>query len=543
VSTRLRVLIVDDSRNDAELVALELRRHGYEPSYERVDTSDDMVAALAQRNWQLVISDYSMPSFNGLAALKRLQDSGLDIPFILVSGNIGEETAVEAMKAGAHDYVLKHNLARLAAAVTRELREAEIRREHARAIERDRVLARSARLSESLNYETTLSNVTRWLVPGVADWCCLGLIDESGTLRQVGPPTRFDHDKTLMGDLIFGAEGLAGPPPVLASVLRDGKPLVFEAIPPPMIADLVRDPARVALFEKIEMKSVMCLPLIAQKHIVGMMLLVTAESGRRYSQGDLEFGSELARRCMTAIEHARLYAGAKEAIEARDEFLSVASHELRTPLTTLQLLLTSTERAITTAANVDFPRELKVRIAKATKQSERLGELIDTLLDVSKIATGRMSLDLEEFDIADLVGEAVLRLDEDLKHANCTVEMRVRQRVRGRWDRLRLDQVITNLLSNAIKFGAGKPIEITVEMNDALASISVQDHGIGVSRGDLDRIFGRFERAVSTRNYGGLGLGLYVARRIVEAHGGSISAASEPGAGAIFSVRLPVIAA
>src|ERR671912_2602438 len=140
----LRVLLVEDSEDDALLLLRELRRSGYEPDYERVDTAPGMEAALDTRDWELVISDHSMPTFSSSAALQLLQRKGLDLPFIIVSGNIGEEVAVAAMRAGAHDYIMKGNLARLGAAIERELREAEGRREKQRAEERYRSIFENA---------------------------------------------------------------------------------------------------------------------------------------------------------------------------------------------------------------------------------------------------------------------------------------------------------------------------------------------------------------------------------------------------------------
>ena len=138
----LRVLIVEDSENDTLLLVHTLRRAGFDPIFERVDTPDAMARALTSSSWDIVISDYTMPRFDGVSALRVLKQQELDVPFILVSGSIGEELAVAAMKAGAHDYVMKDNLQRLGSAITRELREAEIRREHKRSEERLRYLAR-----------------------------------------------------------------------------------------------------------------------------------------------------------------------------------------------------------------------------------------------------------------------------------------------------------------------------------------------------------------------------------------------------------------
>jgi len=162
----IRVLIVEDSENDALLLVRELSRAGFEPEFDRVDTSEAMAAALAGQAWDLVISDYSMPHFNGLAALWVLKQSGLDLPFLIVSGNIGEDVAVEAMKAGAHDYVMKSNLKRLGLAVERELREAEGRRERKRADEKLRYLAQYDPLTDLPNRNLLYERLDQALISG-----------------------------------------------------------------------------------------------------------------------------------------------------------------------------------------------------------------------------------------------------------------------------------------------------------------------------------------------------------------------------------------
>jgi diguanylate cyclase (GGDEF)-like protein len=153
----LRVLLVEDSENDALLLLRALRHGGFKPQLQRVQTLDEMSARLHSQVWDVVISDYSLPHFSGLAALSTLKDSGLDVPFILVSGTIGEEVAVEAMKAGAHDYVMKGNLQRLGTAIERELRDAELRRDSNRAEEKLRYLANYDPLTDlpnrNLHYE------------------------------------------------------------------------------------------------------------------------------------------------------------------------------------------------------------------------------------------------------------------------------------------------------------------------------------------------------------------------------------------------------
>jgi len=229
----------------------------------------------------------------------------------------------------------------------------------------------------------------------------------------------------------------------------------------------------------------------------------------------------------------RAHTAAKEAIKFRDEFLSIASHELRTPLTALQLQIETLRDCVR-----ELDRDaIAKRVAKSERQIGRLGKLIANLLDVSRIVSGRLQLELEDFDAAEAVREVADRFTEEAGRAGCHLELST-EPAPGRWDRVRLEQVVTNLLSNAIKYAPGAPIQIEVVAGETTRLI-VQDHGIGIAAEDLTRIFGRFERAAPTRHYGGLGMGLFIAQQIVQAHGGSIHAVSSPGRGARFTVELP----
>jgi PAS domain S-box-containing protein len=230
---------------------------------------------------------------------------------------------------------------------------------------------------------------------------------------------------------------------------------------------------------------------------------------------------------------------AGEAIQARDEFLSIASHELRTPLSALVLQLAGLQNAIHEAKTQSLNAKLIGKVDKAVKATGRLTTLVDSLLDVSRIASGRLQLQPEECDLADVVRDMIEREADAARRAGCELRCHVEAPIRGVWDRVRVEQILANLLSNAMKYGPGKPIEVTVATAGDAAMIAVQDHGIGVSKADVERIFGRFERAVSMRHYGGLGLGLYITRQLVEAHGGTIRVTSEPEAGTVFVVELP----
>lgn len=227
----------------------------------------------------------------------------------------------------------------------------------------------------------------------------------------------------------------------------------------------------------------------------------------------------------------------ERAVRARDEFLSVASHELRTPLTSLSLQLQSMERELV-RRGIDGAFANKTKTAR--KSADRLNSLVEQMLDVSRVVTGQLEivLHVEDSDLAELASDVVERFREANMTNGCELVLSA-ERVTGNWDRVRLDQVLTNLLSNACRYGLSRPVHVEVQAHGEQAVVTVRDQGIGITPKDQRRIFEPFERAVVNESYGGLGLGLFIARRIVEAHGGSISVESQPGEGAAFSVALP----
>ncbi|APR76087.1 Signal transduction histidine kinase CheA [Minicystis rosea] len=230
-------------------------------------------------------------------------------------------------------------------------------------------------------------------------------------------------------------------------------------------------------------------------------------------------------------------AAAEEAVRHRDEFLTIASHELRTPLTSLQLALQSLEQRLARGMDVERVRSA---VALSGRQLKRLDGLVDMLLDVSRIQAGRLELNRSSVDLRELVVESVTLLGDQIARSGSVLAVRAEGPVVGRWDPHRLEQVVTNLLTNAIKFGERAPIEVTVTTEGPVVRLSVTDHGIGIPTEVQAQLFERFRRGVSWRHYGGLGLGLYITRIIVEAHGGRIRLSSEVGQGSTFCVELPL---
>ncbi len=220
---------------------------------------------------------------------------------------------------------------------------------------------------------------------------------------------------------------------------------------------------------------------------------------------------------------------AREAVQARDEFLAVASHELYTPLSSLQLAIDALRS--TRLSEEDSQRSL----ALVDRQVKRLTHLVSTLLDVSRVQSGRLELVPEDIDLVELVRDVAERFD-----TVADTKVDATAPIIGRWDRGRIDQVFTNLFANAVKFARGRPVvSVRIRRQDNTAYVEVRDRGIGIPSERIPRVFERFGRAVSIRSYGGLGLGLFIVRNIVEAHGGRVSATSVVGEGTTIHVELP----
>lgn len=231
----------------------------------------------------------------------------------------------------------------------------------------------------------------------------------------------------------------------------------------------------------------------------------------------------------------------QEAIHVRDEFLSIASHELRTPLTPLKLQVQGLLAGIRKGTLPSFKEDRLERMAETCEKAiSRLSNLIENLLDVSRINMGRLVLNFEKFDLVNLAQEIIERYRTQILASGSEVNLHTNEPVEGHFDRLRMEQVLVNLLTNGLKYGKGLPIDITVTIESGVATLEFKDQGLGIEPQHHEKIFQRFERINSSDTLGGMGLGLFITKQIVEAHGGTISVQSTLGHGATFIVKLPL---
>jgi two-component system, chemotaxis family, CheB/CheR fusion protein len=228
----------------------------------------------------------------------------------------------------------------------------------------------------------------------------------------------------------------------------------------------------------------------------------------------------------------------EKALRAREVFLSIASHELKTPLTGLKLQLQMGLRSVR-SGKAAGPEPLIETYERSLRQAQVLEELIEDLLDVSRIHTGHFNLDLADLDAAELLDEVLARFAPVLTQQGILITAKIDRPLNARWDRRRVGQLIANLLSNAAKYAPHTPLRITASAEGDRVRVVLKDHGPGIHLDKQAAIFDRFERGDAAPHVGGLGLGLFIARRIAEAHGGTLSVESRPGDGAKFTLELP----
>jgi signal transduction histidine kinase/tetratricopeptide (TPR) repeat protein len=286
-------------------------------------------------------------------------------------------------------------------------------------------------------------------------------------------------------------------------------------------------------------RSALCAPVYVRGSLKGVLYAGQHQIDGLFGEADERLIEFLATLAGCAMENAAGFARVQEALQSRDEFLLVASHELRSPLASLLLRLEELSHRVESPAALWEPEQVTSSVERVRSSAFRLRRLLEHLLDVTRITEGRVELERDTVDLSALVKEAVANLAEQSDASGSPLDLRLAPTMTGPWDAKRLELVVVNLIGNAIKYGRGRPIRVLVDGDERTARLEVEDQGLGIDAGDLSRIFGRFERGVASGEHGGFGVGLWIVRRIVEAHGGVIRVRSAPGAGSTFTVELP----
>jgi protein-histidine pros-kinase len=509
MSPSLRALIVEDSPDDALLIVRELRRAGYDAIFERVETAEAMAAALKERTWDIILADYTMPHFNGIAALELLKTTGLDIPFIVISGSIGEDLAVAAMKAGAHDYLMKGNIRRLVPSIERELRDAEVRRRH--------------RLGEEALHESEARKSS--ILDCAPD--CIVTIDHKGNIVEFNPAA----ERTFG----YQAHELFGRPLADLTILplmhgRDG----------PRIEGYL-DPKGARSGKRIEIPAIR-----SDGTEFPVELSITRISKRGPSMftayirdlTEQKAQEAIRRKTVKLQEQNRLI---QEANRLKSEFLANMSHELRTPLNAVigfSEILIDGKAGPLNATQSDYVTDILT-------SGRHLLQLINDVLDLAKIEAGKMEVNPETFSVRNAIDEvcSVMRPMASRKNICINTEVLSRDDV-VTLDQRKFKEVLYNLISNAVKFShENGEIRLTVTIDlEGRLRLQVEDFGIGIETENLGRLFQAFEQldAGMARGFQGTGLGLALTKKFIELQNGSITVESELGKGSRFDVVLPI---
>ncbi|HUV83862.1 MAG TPA: ATP-binding protein [archaeon] len=490
----LRVLIVEDSEDDAILLVRELKRGGYDPIFERVDTSAAMIEVLEKQTWDILISDYSMPHFSAPEALKLLHKSGLDLPFIILSGKIGEDTAVAVMKAGAHDYIMKNNMTRLIPAIERELQEAKMRREHK--------LAEEA-LQESEAKNRALLNAIPDMIFRISRDCTIMDFKKAKDFDPLISTTKFLNKKLTE---VFPDDVAARAEYFLERTLQTGYTQIFEY--------QLKSNGRL---DDYEARLAVC----GENEVLAIVRNIT----ERKQAEELRLETE-------ELVHAS---------KAKSDFLATMSHELRTPLTSIigfSILLKEKKPG-------DLNDKQEFFINNILKNSEHLLNLISNILEMTKVEAGKIELAVEKISIPEILAETLDVMEQIATKHNVVLKKEIDSQLDFiEADRQRFKQILLNLLDNAIKFSKkdGGTVTLIAKQDGEIAQFSVLDTGIGIKEKDIGQLFNMFQQIDTgvSRRYPGTGLGLAISKQLVELHGGMIKVESNYDEGSTFSFFLPL---
>lgn len=395
----------------------------------------------------------------------------------------------------------------------------------------------STALASSLDYEATLQQVAGLAVPSLCDWCTVYMLSEDGHVRRVA--VAYDDSRAELAQALRGyPPSPVSPNSSVAEVMRTGMSVLTPKIPQQYVTSIAQDAEHLRIMEALDFRSSMTVPLGARGEVFGALAFFSCDPDQPFTEKDLDLAEDLAHRAGLAVDNARLYREAQQAIRARDEFVSVAAHELKTPLTSM---LGFAQVLLGQLGGTRTPDDEIVRRAlrAIVQQSDRLSRLVARLLDISRIDSRRLEIDRVSTDLASLVDGVADGARANTRHHEIVVHGPIH--LEALVDPMRLEQVLGNLLDNAVKFSPeGSQIDVELaEADGETVRLSVTDRGVGIPPERRAHVFDRFYQAHAGSQIAGLGLGLYISKQMVELHGGSITAEFPEEGGTRFVILLP----
>ncbi|MBC7790189.1 MAG: response regulator [Anaerolineae bacterium] len=574
-----QILIVEDSATQAAALAALLEEHGYETAIAR--NGEQALQRAGSERFSLVLTDVLMPGISGYDVCKKLKSElgKSDLPVVLLTSLGDPLDILRGLECGADNYVTKpYDPARLLARVrsaiarghtveARDSRPVEISLldtaftitagkeqildlcissyedlvESSKAVRagerRARFLADSAeKLASSLDPDEIMSSLAKLCVPVVADLSAVDMLTQDGSIERVEVSVADPGKASLADDLRLYPRS-ASEKSLVRKAMETGEPQLVREVTPAMLRELTQSPEHYRVLAELGVSSYMAIPLIARDRTIGVLLLAMLDSGRLYSQDDLTLAVDLARTASLSVDNATLYRQAQQATRARDDVLGIVSHDLRNPIHTIQM---SASFLLETATSGLPTTKLTPQLGIIRRSAMRANTLIGDLLDVTRIEAGRLAVDASPHDAASLLDESMTDMMSIAAEKGVTLDFRwTGAPARVLADKGRVGQIFSNLVGNAVKFTPrGGNVSVSGQFAGSQARFVVKDAGPGISAEHMPHLFDRFWQ-VNRKTRQGAGLGLFIAKGIVEAHGGELQAESTPGEGSEFSFTLP----
>jgi PAS domain S-box-containing protein len=398
----------------------------------------------------------------------------------------------------------------------------------------------SSILMKTLDYEETIHQIAISSVPELADGCIIDIIEE-GKIKRLVTKHSSPELELLLQELQQKFSPTLDSPQPAAGVIRSGVPELFKILDQKIIRERTLSNEHAELIFRIGAKSHISVPIKIRGNVIGSISLLITSDRDNFDETDLATAVEVGRLASICIENSKLYRSSQDAIKQRDEFISIASHELKTPITSLKIQLQLADRLASSSESGFIEASYVKKLTTiSNKQINRITLLVEDMLDISRISSGKLALNLTKTDVSQFVTEVLLRFESQLDALKIDFESHIEENIIAECDSFRIEQVLINLLTNAIRYGDNKPIKAILSKHRNTVRFQIIDQGPGIASKDLERIFERFERAISADNISGLGLGLFISRQIMEQHHGSLTVESTVGQGSIFTFQFPV---